>query len=269
MEQKILVVDLDGTLTNSKKEVTPRTREAIRKMQEQGHKVVLASGRPTPGVQPLAKELELNRFGGYTLSYNGGQIRDCKTGEIVYQKTLPEELVPDLFATAEELGMGLMTYQEKEIIANLHSDEYMDLESMITHMEIRHLEDPVKALEQPVNKCLGTAPPDVAPEKEAIYAERFGDRLSISRSEPFFVEITPKGIDKGASLERLCQVTGCRRENMIACGDGFNDRSMIEFAGLGVAMENAQDIVKEVADYVTASNEEDGVAQVIEKFIIA
>ena len=120
----------------------------------------------------------------------------------------------------------------------------------------------------PLNKCLGTAEPSVAAEAEKIYEEKFGDKLCISRSEPFFLEITPKGIDKAASLERFCQMTGHKREDMIACGDGFNDLSMIKYAGLGVAMENAQPVVKEAADYVTASNDEDGVAKVIHKFIL-
>ena len=120
----------------------------------------------------------------------------------------------------------------------------------------------------PLNKCLGTAEPEMAAEAEKIYAEKFGDKLCISRSEPFFVEITPKGIDKAASLERFCKMTGNKRKDMIACGDGFNDLSMIKYAGLGVAMENAQPVVKDAADYVTASNDEDGVAKVIHKFIL-
>ena len=90
----------------------------------------------------------------------------------------------------------------------------------------------------------------------------------MSRSEPFFIEITPKGIDKAASLEHLCKIIGSSRENMIACGDGFNDISMIKYAGVGVAMANAQEEVKAVADYITASNDEDGVAQVIYEMIL-
>ena len=237
-------------------------------MQKQGHTVVLASGRPTRGVDPIRKELELDRYDGYTLAFNGARITRCSTNEVIYQQTLPEEIVPELFAMAKQEGIGMMTYDEQGIIANRHEDEFMDIEAMINQVQIRHFDDPTAHLTQPVNKCLGTAEPEMAAQAEKIYAEKFGDKLCISRSEPFFVEITPKGIDKAASLERFCKMTGNKREDMIACGDGFNDLSMIKYAGLGVAMENAQPVVKDAADYVTASNDEDGVAKVIHKFIL-
>lgn len=268
MEKKVLVLDLDGTLTNSKKEITPKTKKALLEMQQQGHTVVLASGRPTPGITPLAKELELEKNGGYILSFNGGQITDCATGEVVYQKTLPPEVVPQLFDLADKLDIGLISYEKDAIITGMHYDEYIEVEKNITKLPVKQMEDIVDYIDFPLNKCLGTAHPDIAAKAEQEYAKMFGKTLCISRSEPFFIEITPMGIDKAASLERFCQITGNKRENMIACGDGFNDVSMIEYAGLGVAMENAQDAVKEVADYITASNEEDGVAKVIYKFIL-
>ena len=250
MDKKVLVLDLDGTLTNSEKKITPETKAALMEMQEKGHTVVLASGRPTAGITPLAKELKLKEHGGYILSFNGGKITDCSSDEVIYQKTLPPELVPELFSLARKLDIGLLSYDEdNNIITGMHYDEY-------------------NYVDFPLNKCLGTAEPEMAAEAEKIYAEKFGDKLCISRSEPFFVEITPKGIDKAASLERFCKMTGNKRKDMIACGDGFNDLSMIKYAGLGVAMENAQPVVKDAADYVTASNDEDGVAKVIHKFIL-
>lgn len=268
MEKKVLVLDLDGTLTNSEKKITPRTKKALMEMQEQGHTVVLASGRPTPGITPLAKELELEKNGGYILSFNGGQITNCKTGEIVYQKTLPPEVVPKLFDLADKLDIGLISYEQDAIITGMHYDEYIDIEKNITHLPVKQMENISEYIDFPLNKCLGTADPEVAAQAEKEYEKMFGKTLCISRSEPFFIEITPMGIDKAASLERFCKLTGNKRENMIACGDGFNDVSMIEYAGLGVAMANAQAAVKEVADYVTASNDEDGVAKVIYKFIL-
>lgn len=268
MEKKVLVLDLDGTLTNSEKKITPRTKKALMEMQEKGHTVVLASGRPTPGITPLAKELELEKNEGYILSFNGGQITNCKTGEIVYQKTLPPEVVPKLFDLADKLDIGLLSYERDSIITGMHYDEYIDIEKNINHLPVKQMENITDYINFPLNKCLGTADPEVAAQAEKEYEKMFGKTLCISRSEPFFIEITPMGIDKAASLERFCKLTGNKRENLIACGDGFNDVSMIEYAGLGVAMENAQAVVKEVADYVTASNDEDGVAKVIYEFIL-
>lgn len=266
--RKVLVLDLDGTLTNHEKKITPKTKEAIMGMQKEGHIVVLASGRPTPGTLPIAKELELGKYDGYILSYNGGKITQCSTGEVVYQQMLPEDIVPELFKAAEELGIGMMTYNHEGIVANMHHDEYMELEAMINQLKLRHYEKPVEQLNSAVNKCLGTAPVEIAPEIEKKFAEKFGEGISVSRSEPFFIELVPLGVDKAASLAKLCEILGCTKEDMIACGDGFNDISMIEFAGLGVAMENAQKPVKRVADYITRSNEEDGVAHVIHKFVL-
>lgn len=266
--KKVLVLDLDGTLTNSKKKITPKTREALHRMQEAGHIVVLASGRPTPGVVPVAEELELAKYGGYTLSYNGGKIIDCRTGEIIYKKTLPEDLVAEIFQLAEDLKIGIMTYNKEGIVAGSRHDEFMELEAHINHLKIRHFDRPMEMVTEPVNKCLGTAPEEIAPEIEEKFREKFRDRITVGRSEPFFIELLPKGVDKAASSAVILEKLGLTRENMIACGDGFNDVSMVKYAGLGIAMANAQESVKEVADIVTLSNDEDGVAKVIEEYIL-
>lgn len=266
--KKVLALDLDGTLTNSEKKITTKTREAIRKMQEAGHILVLASGRPTPGVSPLAEELELAKYGGYTLSYNGARMIDCKTGETIVKRTLPQDLVAEIFELAEELKIGIMTYNEKGIVAGSIQDEYMELEAFINHLEIRHFENPMEMVTEPVSKCLGTAPEELAPEIEERFREKFGDWITVDRSEPFFIELLPKGVGKAHSLALLVDRLGLTREDVIACGDGFNDVGMIEYAGLGVAMANAQKPVKEVADLVTLSNDEDGVAKVIEEYIL-
>ena len=217
---------------------------------------------------PVAKELELEKYGGYMLSYNGGRVTNCKTGEIIFQKTLPMEIVPELFAEAERLGIGIMTYQSWGIVAGSKHDEYMVLEAGINGLEINHFDDPIAKIEEPVNKCLGTAKVEIAPDIEKTFREKFGDRITVGRSEPFFIELLPNGVDKAESLGKLCESLSMTKEDLIAVGDGFNDRSMIDYAGIGVAMANAQEPVKEVADYITLSNDEDGVAHVIRKFIL-
>ena len=112
-----------------------------------------------------------------------------------------------------------------------------------------------------------TAPPEKAAILVEELQEKFKDVLSIYRSEPFFIEIMPKNVDKAASLDIMLTSLGITKDDVICCGDGFNDKSMIEYAGVGVAMENAQPAVKEVADYITKSNDEDGIVHVIDKFI--
>lgn len=268
MNEKVLVLDIDGTLTNSRKEITPATKRGIQEIMKRGHKVILASGRPTPGMRRYEQELELEKYGGYLLSFNGGRIVECRTGEIVYQRTLPPVVIPKLYHFAKENGCGLVTYFGDNIISAFEPDQYIELESRINGMEIRVVEDFKNFVDFDVNKCLMTAPVEKAPELEKQLQEKYGDTLSIYRSEPFFIEIMPKNVDKATSLNRMLESIGLTREDAICCGDGFNDISMIQYAGLGVAMGNAQPAVKEAADYITATNDEDGLVQVIDRFIL-
>ena len=269
MKRKALVLDIDGTLTNSKKEITPATKAAIQKIMEQGHKVVLASGRPTPGMRRLEQELELEKYGSYLLSFNGAKVVECRSGEIVFQRTVPLTFIPQLYRFALEKGCGLITYLGNEIISAFEPDEYVELEGRINSLPIRQVENFPKYVDFAFNKCLMTAPGEKAAMLEKELQERFGEYLSIYRSEPFFIEVMPKNVDKATSLKEMLGIIGIKREDTICCGDGYNDISMIKFAGVGVAMGNAQPAVKEVADYITATNDEDGLVQVIEEFILA
>lgn len=268
MQYKILVLDIDGTLTNSKKEITPRARAALKRAQEKGIKIALASGRPTYGIMPVAKELELERYGGYILSFNGGQIINAQTGEVIYQKTLPLDTPALLYDMSREYGTNIMTYLDETVITPKKDDRYVELESRINKMEVREVANFKSFVNFPVTKCLMVGDGDYLAEVEQKVKARLGGRLSVLRSEPFFLEVMPQNIDKAYSLGKLLEHLGLDREQMVACGDGFNDRSMIEFAGLGVAMANAQEPVRSAADHVTASNDEDGVAMVVERFIL-
>lgn len=267
MDYKLIVLDIDGTLTNSKKEVTPKTKEALIMAQEQGVIVAIASGRPTPGTGRIAEELELSHFGNYVLSFNGGRVVNCKTKEVVLNKTIPAEMAGILCEEARKYGAGIMTYDNVYALAGTKVDEYMELEARINNIELKqvgHFKDYVNF---PVNKCLMTGEPEHMAELEKKLKEKYAGSLNIFRSEPFFLELMPPGIDKASVLKNFLPFLGISREEVICCGDGYNDKTMIEFAGLGVAMANAREEVLAVADYVTASNDEDGIAQVVNKFI--
>lgn len=264
--KKVLVLDIDGTLTNSKKEITEATRQAIWDIMDRGHKVILASGRPTPGMRRYETELELPKRGGYLLSFNGARVVDCVTGEVVHQKILPLQFIPGLYTFAKERGNGLITYLGDTVISAFEPDEYVELEARINNLPIRVVENFVEFVDYDINKCLMTAPPEQAAEYEKQLQEKYGEYLSIYRSEPFFIEIMPKNVDKAASLDKVLPAIGMRQESTVCCGDGFNDISMIQYAKVGVAMGNAQQAVKEAADYITATNDRDGLVEVIERF---
>lgn len=268
MAYEILVLDIDGTLTNSKKEISPKTLDAVIRAQEEGIKVVIASGRPTPGITKIAKTVKLDEYGGYILSFNGGKIINFKTGEVIYNETLPVEMIPSIYEEAVENKVGIITYEGDDAIAGNGIDEYNELEARINGIGLREVEDFPNYVNFPINKCLLTGEPEHMAEVEKKMKERFGNFLNIYRSEAFFVEVMPQNIDKAYSLGKLLKHLELERSQMIACGDGFNDLSMIKYAGLGVAMSNAQETVKEAADYITLSNDEDGIAHVIDKFML-
>ena len=243
MQYKVLALDLDGTLTNNAKVITPRTKAALQAAADRGVRIVLASGRPTVGIEPLAKELELDRRGGCILSYNGGKIIDCKTGETLVQHEFPPELIDPVCTFARYWNVMPLTYDAKGIVTEDAANPYVGEEARI-------------------NKI-----PDM-PHVEELMQQKFAGKLSIYRSAPFFIETMPLGVEKSASLALLLKNMGLGPENLMACGDGWNDLPMIRYAGMGVAMGNAVPEVKQAAKYVTADNEHDGVGLAVEKFIL-
>ena len=139
MQYQILALDLDGTLTNSKKEITKPTLDALIEIQESGKKVVLASGRPTKGIVPLAKQLHLEDYGCYILSFNGGRITDCRTGKAIYNKILPADCAKEVYDIVKkyaEYGVDILTYTTEHILSGIKANQYTQLESRINSMPI-------------------------------------------------------------------------------------------------------------------------------------
>lgn len=265
MKYKLIVLDLDGTLTNSKKVITPRNREILIRVQEQGVRLVLASGRPTYGIVPLANELRMNEFGGFILSYNGGEIINWETQEMIYENVLPNDVVPVLYECARSHQLSILTYDGAEIVTENSLDPYVQKEAFLNKMAVRETNDFLTDITLPVAKCLivGDAGKLIPVESELCI--RLQGKINVFRSEPYFLELVPQGIDKALSLSVLLENIGMTCEEVIAIGDGYNDLSMIKFAGMGIAMGNAQEPVKKAADYITLTNDEDGVAEAIER----
>lgn len=268
MAYELLVLDLDGTLTNSKKEISPATKEALMELQKRGKKVVLASGRPTCGIVPLAEELDLKTYGSYILSFNGARIVDCGTDNIVYNQCISAEHLPKLYQVAKDNGVAIVTAKDNVLYSAFEADKYVDVETSINKLELKVCPNFVESIDFPMNKVIFAGKPEILERLEIEMKEYYGDTLSIFRSEPFFLEFMPKNIDKAYSLGKLLETLGMTKDQMICCGDGFNDLTMIKFAGLGVAMANAQQVVLDNADYITLSNDEDGIIPVIEKFMM-
>lgn len=269
MDYKLLALDLDGTLTNSKKEITPRNKEVLLHAQLQGIRLILASGRPTYGIAPLADELEMERFGGYILSYNGGEIIDWKTKEILYANILPDSIIPNLYESANRHKLTILTYDKACIITEKPDDEYVQKEAFLNKMQVHASKDFLADIHLPLPKCLIVGNPEKLLDIEAELSVLMQGLINVYRSEPYFLEVVPLGIDKAQSLAVLLGKLNMKQEELIAIGDGYNDLSMIRYAGLGIAMGNAQDPVKKAAGHTTLSNDEDGVAVAVEKYFLS
>lgn len=267
MRYRLLVLDIDGTVTNSQKVVTERTRKAILQLEEKGVRVAIASGRHPRGVLPIARTLNFHQSGNFILAYNGAKIINVRENTCVYERTLPSYLPARLWQDAKRYGLGILTYTEDELIAGTKPDIYMALESRISHIPIAYHEDFCRFVNFPVNGCLFTGLPEDIEAIEPVLSHRYFHETQIFRSEPCFLEVVPKNVDKAYSLKHLLEILGIGREEMVCCGDSFNDISMLRYAGLGVAMANARKQVKDVANYITErDNDHDGVAELIERF---
>ncbi|MEZ3422644.1 MAG: ATP-dependent zinc metalloprotease FtsH [Lachnospiraceae bacterium] len=265
----MLVLDIDGTLVGSDKTISEKTREAIIKAQQRGKIVAIASGRSIAGIRKTASNISLEQYGGYVIAYNGTTVVNCKTGECIYNQMVPKELVKPVYEAAKRVNAGIVVYNDntKEMISGNGLNEYIKIDAEACNVTINEVSDFVKAINFPFNKFLLSGKPEHMAEVEKIMAKEFGDRLNVFRSDPFYVELLPRYVDKGVAVEKLVKHLDIQREKVICIGDSYNDLPMLRFAGMGVAMGNAQQEVKEMADYVTASNDEDGIVNVIDKFM--
>ena len=270
MKYKLLVLDVDGTLLNDEREISKRTLAALLKVQQMGVRIVLASGRPTYGLMPLAKTLELGNYGGFVLSYNGCQIITAQNGEILFERRINPEMLPYLEKKARKNGFAIFTYHDDTLITDSPDNEYIKNEALLNNLKIIKEDEFSTAIDFAPCKCMLVSDKEKALiGLEQHWEKRLAGTLDAFRSEPYFLEVVPCGVNKANTLGALLEHLGVTREEVIAVGDGVCDVTMLQLAGMGVAMGHSQDSVKVCADYVTASNEEDGVALAVEKLILA
>lgn len=268
MSYTFIALDIDGTLANSQKQISPRNKAVLAKAAAQGVHIALVSGRPTPGIMPTAKAIDMDKIGGFILSFNGAKIINYATGEVLYQNVLSAVDVQAICAEAQALGVPAITYSNEALYSTSAQNQYVQKEATINQMPVVEVADLAAATTFETPKCLLVDHPEKLVQVEKHMKEKFPN-LSIYRSEPYFLEIVPLGVDKAFSLGILLEKYNSTPQNLLACGDGFNDLSMIQYAGMGVAMQNAQIVVKEAANYVSPySNDEDAVAHAIEKFVL-
>ncbi len=270
MKYELLVLDVDGTLLTDEGLISKRTLAALRKAQQTGVVIVLASGRPLHGLLPLAEKLDLDKYGGYLLAYNGAQIVDMKAKENLLAKSIEKEVFPFIEKEANKHGVAMFTYTDAEVITNDQSNPYIQKEARINGMELKEYRPLAAAIDFNPRKCI-LVNDDLAEIKrlEQEFSMRLDGVMNVFRTEPYFLEIVPELIDKANALGFLLEALNMNPAKSLVIGNGVADYSMIQMAGLGVAMGNATDSVKRCADFVTTSNNEDGIALVVEEHILA
>lgn len=266
MNYRLIALDLDGTLKNSEHVVSPRTKAALMEAQQQGVKLVLASGRPTDGLRGEAENLKLFQYGGYLLAYNGSCVTDARTGEVLFRQTMTADQACRVYDRAKELKLSCLTYRPGASLTEDVDDIYVQYEARLNEIKLTQVVFK-ESLPPLIYKVLTSAEPDHIMKVLPAFQKSFEGELSIYRSAPWFIDVMPRGIDKGFALQKLAQSLDIPGEQIMAFGDEHNDISMIRCAGKGIAMGNAVQAAKEAADFVTASNDEDGIAIALERFL--
>jgi Cof subfamily protein (haloacid dehalogenase superfamily) len=263
---KLIALDLDGTLNNDEKKITPQTKAALLRVQEAGIRVVLASGRPAPGLLREATELDLEQHHGLLLSYNGGKVIDLTSQEILYENSISNKMAKKLLQHLEPYPVTPIVDDGQYFYTDDEDSFYIQQEKSWNNMESIAVANVCDAVDfNPVKILIAAPPEDLQPLISAI-REPFCEELSFIASAPFYLEATAKGINKAFSLDKICQKLQIKQDEVMAFGDAANDLSMIDFAGVGVAMGNACSQLKERADEITLSNNEDGIAHMLYKY---
>ncbi|MDR1517228.1 MAG: Cof-type HAD-IIB family hydrolase [Dysgonamonadaceae bacterium] len=270
MKYKLLALDLDGTLLRSDNTISPATLNALIKIQSAGVKIALVSGRPTFGLKYAEEKLELANYGGYSISYNGSRIKDLKDEGLIFDKRIDPGLFPLLQKEADKQGLTLFTYDRNKIYTNHPDDPHVLKEAEICNMDVVKVDDFADEISFSPCKCIIVSDDaDTITELERKWKRRLDGVSNVFSSEPFFLEFVPQHVDKANTLSFLLDRMAITREEVVAIGDGNLDFSMIQLAGFGIAMGNAKDSIKSCADFVTDTNDNDGVAKAIGKLVEA
>lgn len=269
MAIKLIAIDIDGTLLNPRKEITPGVRDAIVAARDRGVHVVLATGRPFVGVRRYLDELGLHRAGHYVVTNNGALVQRAENGERVAE--VPLKFADYLFLEklAGELGVHFHALDYDTLYtANRDISPYTVHESALSGipLKFRTVEEMDPSMVFP--KVMMIDEPAVLDAAIARIPAEVRERYTMMKSAPYFLEILDRRVDKGEGLKLLAAHIGVSADQVLALGDQQNDLAMIRYAGIGVAMGNAVDEVKAAADHITGGNTEDGVATAIRKFVL-
>ncbi|HHV62597.1 MAG TPA: HAD family phosphatase [Firmicutes bacterium] len=264
MSIRLVAIDLDYTLLNNKLEIPDAARDAIQAAVKRGTTITLASGRMYRSTVRFAEELGLDVP---LITYNGAMTKSSRSRQLYHHLPVPFDLALDVIRYAKQEGIHINIYLDDNLYVEKLSPEAIGYATR-SGVEATPVGDLTEFLKADPTKLLFVADEKVIDKHIPVVKERFGDKLNVVRSMPIYIEVTNKGVSKGTALKSLAAQLGIPREEVLAIGDSENDLDMIEYAGTGVAVANAVDIVRDRANYVTAHPNGRGVAEALDRFVL-
>lgn len=265
---KLIALDMDGTLLKDDKTISKANFEAIKTAKKNGYKVVLATGRPAKGIEKYLKQLDLLGDDDYAVAFNGAIVQKTKNGHVIAKNLMQYEDLQKIYDLSLKLKLNVHTLTTANECITPKINPYSKHEALMNDLTL--IEKPFSAIDKNENivKIMLVDSKENLDKAENLIPKEFHDKYTVVRSEDIFLEFLNKKVDKGFGISLLAENLGLSPDEIICVGDAGNDIAMVKYAGLGVAMGNAFPEVKKICNYVTKSNEEDGVAHVIHKFML-
>jgi Cof subfamily protein (haloacid dehalogenase superfamily) len=263
---KIIALDMDGTLLNSQKQISPATKAAIAKARAHGIRVVLASGRPIDGIRAKLIELDITSDQDYVLHFNGSVVENVATGEVIHREILSGKAAKQIASLAKRLNVNTHAFSQELGLITPAISQYTKVEAEINGIDINVMDFDQLADDHPIIKAMIVDEPEKLTQVIAQLPKELYLQYTIVQSAPHFLEFLNTKSNKGAGLKMIADHVGVAASEVMCMGDAENDHHMIEYAGLGIAMANGMEETKKLADFITLSNDDDGVAYAIEKF---
>ncbi|WP_427981678.1 sugar-phosphatase [Agarivorans sp.] len=265
---KLIALDMDGTLLNEEKKITPRTHQAIQQAKQAGVKVVLASGRPLQGLVPYLEQLELTSDEDFVISYNGSLVQRVGNSEIIHKTALNGKDGSELLKVAQRLGVYIHAFSAEHGLITQQHNPWTDIESSINGIDVNEFDFAQLSADDALVKIMFVAEESVLDQAIANLPAALREQYTVCRSAPFFLEFLHRDSNKGVGVAQLAAILGLSAEQVMCAGDAENDLQMLQYAGLAVAMDNADPELKAIANYIAPSNKQDGVAVAIEEKVL-
>lgn len=273
--KRAIIMDMDGTLLNSEKKIDQQTKDELLKQQNAGAKLVLASGRPVTGLIDFARELQMDKNHGLLVACNGSKVVNIQSGELLFNETMSIEQGQSVLEHMKQFDVRPMIDKDDYLYVNdvfnnlVHYGEdeinIIEYEARGGKFKLCEKDDLAAFADYPLNKILTAGEPVYLREHYQAMMEPFKNSLNCMFTAPFYFEFTAQGIDKAKALQTVLESLGYCQTDLIAFGDGENDCTMIEYAGTGVAMANAVTALKNCANEITLSNDQNGIAVYLKK----